>query len=158
MQNPYAPPTGKSSRRSTMGAGVLSERAGVWLSVAGAAHFLMGSLPFSFENPVNWSPLLLLVLGVGVYFQFLAAENIARLIGTLALIGCAMITILSVAGLAPNEPLSYGHFNIASPRWWHVAICVAAIAMTFGPPWYMLQIKLRPAEPESNGTQNTPPA
>jgi hypothetical protein len=154
MQNPYASPNSNSAAEPDPDPQLLARRAGWWLCVAGFAHTCAMNLlspPVSIPT-LDYSALLITLLGIFVYFRNHFAETITRLIGSFTLIGCLLVPILLVAGM--NSKLTYGSLRIDSPHWWQTILGVAAIALTFGPPWYLLQLKVRQVFSRHNDARN----
>lgn len=146
MLNPYQSPNNPSEAAPRLTTAALAKRAGAWLCVAGSAHLLlMNTLPASAPSKaIDWSATAIVLLGIAVYFELRIAEIITRLIGSLLLIGCILSTILVFVELPGNGTLSYGRYSTDSPHRWQIALVILGMAATFGPPWYLLQIKLRP--------------
>ena len=158
MQNPYSTPKTPPSSGSPahLDGSAIGRRAGLWLCVAGVAHIvLMNVLPASTPlDSIDWSAGVIVLLGLAVYLEIRLAETIARLFGSFALVVCFLVAIIAFTGLKNGGTLNYGRFVTESPSWWQLTLVVSGIALTFGPPWYMLQIKLRPEESRDTHAEN----
>ena len=92
---------------------------------------------------INWSAGVFVLLGIAVYFECRLAEIIVRIVGTFMLAGCVLSVIFLCAGLASQGTLSYGRYSTDSPLWWEVTLFILGSVISFVPPWYMLQMKVR---------------
>ncbi len=84
----------------------------------------------------------LCLLGVLVLFQLRIAIGLARLIGSLTIISVILLAAVVIAGFEPGS-MHYGDLVVDQPQPWHILAMLLAVALTFLPPWWLLQRAIR---------------
>lgn len=140
MMNPYQPPRADRSNAIPRAASGRYRFAGYWLIAAGAFHLLViNTLPDVVSvSSMDWSPALLMLLGLLVLRPFRAAISLTRFMGWCMIAWFLLVPVFMLFGTSGSE-MSYGRITVKDPAPWQVGLMLLCFAATFLPPWSALQ-------------------
>lgn len=115
--------------------------AGAWLAGAGLFHFIAINLISNHRTLVSlqWSPMLMIVLGWSVMYRFRVGIVITRLLGSITLLFLCLGFLLLLLGFDDVESVTYGSLQIMDPKPWHVVVMLLVVGATVLPSWWHLQ-------------------
>ncbi len=139
--NPYEPPETKSADTPEALDARYHAFAGWWLVAAGVIHWGVANAiqGFTSFSSIIWSPAWIVLLGVLVALKVRIACVVARLIGSCTIFALVMALVLYLTVFDTSSELTAGDTTVDEPEPWQVALVMLGIALTFLPPWWVLQ-------------------